>query len=367
MRILLQSASLLPSSDGSHTQIIKTKEYLEKFGVRVDFSFDLKPDLSRYDIVHLFNIQKPYETFKQCLNARRQHKKVVLSPIYHNVTEWNQKGRIGREKIFHSLVRDRNLNELIKTVSRFLKGKSSFFEIITEIKTNYLSQQRLILELSDIWLVNSQMEYERIVEDFGLEHSYQVAYCGVSPIFSEGDRNKFISKFKIKDFILCVSRFESRKNQLSAIRALKDTDLALVFVGPVNPFHKAYYRKCKSEATKNMIFLDEISSFKELASVYAAAKVHILASWFETCGLVNLEAAIAGCNIVVSDRGYTKEYLKDYTWYCDPSSIRSIRQAISDAYYSKRTPDLKIYIVNNYTWDKTAKETLNAYQRILSK
>ena len=75
---------------------------------------------------------------------------------------------------------------------------------------------------------------------------------------------------------------------------------------------------------------------------------------------------IAGCNVVVSDRGYTKEYFKDYAWYCDPSRIDSIRQAILDAHHNQRNLELKRYIVENYTWDKMAEETLKAYEHLFS-
>ena len=40
-----------------------------------------------------------------------------------------------------------------------------------------------------------------------------------------------------------------------------------------------------------------------LASAYAAAAVHVLPSWMETCGLVSLEVALAGAPLVGSTSG----------------------------------------------------------------
>ena len=70
----------------------------------------------------------------------------------------------------------------------------------------------------------------------------------------------------------------------------------------------------------------------ELAPLYRASKVHALPSWSETTGLVSLEAALCGCNIVTTDRGYTRDYFGDMAWYCDPYDNRSIRRAVEAAH-----------------------------------
>ena len=104
---------------------------------------------------------------------------------------------------------------------------------------------------------------------------------------------------------------------------------------------------------------------ESLASAYHAAKVHALPSWFETPGLVNLEAGLAECNIVATDKGSTKEYLLDYAWYCDPASTTSIRRAVLDAFSAKKSPDLRKFILANFSWEQAAEKTLRVYERVL--
>ena len=66
MKVLFQSRKTLYSVPGGDTtQITKTKEYLEKLGVEVDVSLELNPDVSRYDIVHVFNLMRPLELYLQ--------------------------------------------------------------------------------------------------------------------------------------------------------------------------------------------------------------------------------------------------------------------------------------------------------------
>jgi len=40
----------------------------------------------------------------------------------------------------------------------------------------------------------------------------------------------------------------------------------------------------------------------------ADIQVHMLPSWFETTGLSSIEAAVMHCNIVITDKGDTREY-----------------------------------------------------------
>ena len=50
MKILFQSRkTLFTAPGGDTTQILKTKEYLEKAGCIVDITLELEPDLSGYD------------------------------------------------------------------------------------------------------------------------------------------------------------------------------------------------------------------------------------------------------------------------------------------------------------------------------
>jgi glycosyltransferase involved in cell wall biosynthesis len=81
----------------------------------------------------------------------------------------------------------------------------------------------------------------------------------------------------------------------------------------------------------------------------------------ETPGLSSLEAAAMGCNIVVTKKGDTEDYFEDYAFYCEPDDVASIKNAIDLAYNSPVNPRLKQKILENYTWEKTAEETIKGY------
>ena len=73
MKVLFQSrTNLFEAPGGDMVQMLKTKEFLEKLGVQIDISLDFEPDLSGYDLVHLFNLMEPQDIYRQMLNAKKQ-------------------------------------------------------------------------------------------------------------------------------------------------------------------------------------------------------------------------------------------------------------------------------------------------------
>ena len=86
---------------------------------------------------------------------------------------------------------------------------------------------------------------------------------------------------------------------------------------------------------------------------------------FETPGLVALEAGLAGCNIVITNQGSTKEYFRNHAFYVNPSSITDLKKQLKIAFEQPKSSELKKIILENYTWDKVAEETLRAYRQII--
>ena len=102
MRVLLQNrTSYQRSWAGDSTQIVKTCEYLNKLvGVEAEISTEPTPDLSGFDLVHLFNLVPVEETYHQFRNARLQGRKTVLSTIYWDPGEYLEKTQ--QTKVFEA-------------------------------------------------------------------------------------------------------------------------------------------------------------------------------------------------------------------------------------------------------------------------
>ncbi|PJA40903.1 hypothetical protein CO178_01385, partial [candidate division WWE3 bacterium CG_4_9_14_3_um_filter_34_6] len=181
-----------------------------------------------------------------------------------------------------------------------------------------------------------------------------------------------LSNFKV---ILNVGRIEPRKNQLNLIKAfenLKNDELlnnfGLIFIGAYTERSYEYvYRFKKAIKNNSNIYHFGAVSPEIVASAMNRDGVYVHPSWFETTGLVCIEAAMAGMQLVATgDR--VKEYLGDNAYYCDPKDVKSIEDAILKSVKSpKNISRLQKDIEDKYTWNKTAKQTISVYEKILEK
>lgn len=358
--LLLSRASLYKVIGGDTIQMEQTAAYLRRLGLSVDIRLADDRDIvyEDYDLLHAFNIIRPSDIL---FHMERSKLPLVLSPIYleygtasneayHPLLKWLM-NTLGNYK-----------GEYLKNVGRAVLKR----ERILSWKYLYWGQYKsiaYILQRCAMLLPNSESEYRRLKRDFRAAGEYRVVPNAVD-----------LDLFHIEDTgsdrdhhtVLCAARFEPRKNQLNVIRALNNTDFKVTFVGAPAPSHHQYYQQCKMEAADNIHFID-FTTQDQLATLYQAHKVHILASWFETTGLSSLEAAACGCNIVITDCGDTTDYFGNEAVYCLPGNIQSIAEAVAKAASLPYQQTLLHRIQQQFSWQQTAEQTLIAYKRVLNK
>lgn len=334
MRVILGNRATSPTVlGGDAIQQRKTGEALERLGVEVVLAHGEIKTFKGIDLVHLFNIIPVENTLTLFKQAKAAGVPVVLSPIYWDATEF-----------------------LMHTQS---KRERDYLEWWQRTR----GQRLLLVREADYLLPNGVAEAELLIREFGTIAPYQIVPNAADKIFYYGNPERFRRRYKQRKFILCVGRICRRKNQLSLIRALQNLDIDLVFVGPVDDY--PYYRECRNEKTRcHVHFIDTMDQY-ELSSVYAAAEVQVLPSWYETPGLASLEAALAGCKIVTTGRGTAREYFGDAAWYCEPGDLDSIRLAVQNALSHPVDRGLREKIRQNYNWDRVGRLTLTAYQHVL--
>jgi glycosyltransferase involved in cell wall biosynthesis len=360
MRVLMIARKTLNTSPGGDTiQIKSTAEYLKRLSIDVDIHIgDSIIDYSNYDIMHFFNIIRPDDIIPHVFKSNLPF---VVSTVYVDYSEYekNRGGLLGLlAYIFSS-----DKMEYIKAIARFFKNgdkiNSKYY-----LLNGHKASVKYVANKASLLLPNSHSEYNRFVKKYNIETPYFKIPNAIDILtFSKNIKpnNKF------KNHVLCVGRIEGRKNQLNLIKALKDTDLLLTIIGKPSPNHIAYFSECIKliEENDNMFYIEHIEHI-QLASIYKSAKVHVLPSWFETTGLSSIEAAIMECNIVITPKGDTQEYFKDFAYYCQPDDINSIKNAVLKAFYEPYNSALKELILEKYVWEQTAKQTLNAYNSVLN-
>ena len=350
-------STLYVAPGGDTVQVLQTANFLRKLGVDADILLTSQDiDYERYDLLHFINIIRPSDIL---FHINKTKTPFVLSPILVDYSEYDKKHRKG----FSGAVLRRfsaNGNEYIKTFARWIKGR----DLMKSKSYLWKGQRRSILEVlrrATIILPNSEAEYRRLKDLYGIEKDYVVVPNGIdTSLFAPGGQTVREDKF-----ILCAARIEGIKNQLNLIKALNNTDYTLMLVGSSTPNQKEYYDNCRKIAAKNILFRDHVPQ-EVLLSYYRKAKVHALPSWFETCGLSSLEAAAMGCNLTITDKGYTREYFGNDAFYCDPGDPESIFNAIESASKNNGKTTLQEKVLKNYTWQKAAAITAEAYKKAIS-
>lgn len=297
MRVLFWTyPAAFQAPGGGETILLKTREYLQQTGLEIDLFDQWSTKLRDYSLVHCFHSVYPefWESVKDA-GAR-----LVVTPTHWPTTD--RKLRVWR---------------WLKRRGRTLAGVRGPYKDINYYYT-----------LADAILPSSQIEVDLLQQFCAVRREKMtVVRNGVDPRFVGARADAFVDRYGLRDFVLCVGRIMPRKNQLRIIRALKGSDAPVVFIGAPDPDAGDYFERCRREAGRNVHFLGWIDHESPLLSAaFAAARVFLMPSAVDIAPLAVLEAAAAGCSIVVTPIGSAREYYGDGAYYVDPSSETDIRE-----------------------------------------
>ena len=357
MRVVFISRATLHTVAGGDTiQILQTAKELRKLGISVDVKLTHEEiDYSIYDLLHFFNIIRPADIL---FHTQKTDKPFVVTTILIDYSAYDKAYRKGVAGFFLRFLSKDNL-EYVKAIARFLKGQD---KLVTRSYL-WMGQYKCIVRIlssASVLFSNSFMETRTIGQRFNCNTKCIPVSNGVDPeLFSFNE-----TEGKDDLLVLCAARIEGIKNQINLIKALNNTKYTLILIGSASPNQQDYYKACRRIAASNIRFLGPLDQ-AALKFYYQRAKVHVLPSWFEACGLSSMEAAAMGCNIVISANGYTREYYEDYAYYCDPGSPASILNAINKAAAAGLPEMLREKILSEYTWPKAAERISGAYHHII--
>ncbi|MEQ9310411.1 MAG: glycosyltransferase [Balneolaceae bacterium] len=323
---------------GVRTQAIQTAEALKKLGVEVQFVSPWQQSLE-FDLAHIF-VAGP-STIGIIQRCKELGIKTALSPVYFS----NRSAPV----IASSL-------KIEKLISKIGPGIRSDFGI-----------KATACNLADVILPNTTSEANLIAKGFGIDPSkINVVPNGVESRFVDTSSDLFVEKYGIKNFVLFVGQAGAqRKNVIKLIEAAPNIQSQIVIIGSF--YDDNYGNKCRQLASKstNLTLIDTLEHNSELlSSAYATCHTFVLPSFYETPGIAAMEAALAGANIVITERGGTNNYFKNWAEYITPESTKSIYEAINQSLKKEKKNELKTHILNNFTWDKVAEKTLENYKKL---
>lgn len=170
-----------------------------------------------------------------------------------------------------------------------------------------------------------------------------------------------------ENFCLHVSILTSeRKNVLRLIKAAIKYKFKLILAGSIDSEEKFRPIDQLIKKHNNISYLGKVPE-EQLIELYSRAKVFALPSINEGVGMVALEAAVYGCNIVITEIGGPKEYYNNKAYIVNPFDIDDIGKKIELALADdNQQPSLMEYIQNEYSLDTCTKKLITSYNKIVS-
>jgi glycosyltransferase involved in cell wall biosynthesis len=355
------------SPGGPTVRVPRLGRELRELGSDASMARHPGADMTQYDIAHIFNAWAPKTALDAIRRARNAGAGVVFSPIFLDLSMrplWQD----DLPRIFEISESEAELEGRLQQYQADCERQRASTQPPPEPVPGYYSSVRSMMSLADHAIFLSEREKKRL-DLIGADTSRgTVVHNPVDwQLFSDGDPSLFEQEYGIKNFIICVARQESRKNQLMLMRALQGTSIPLVLVG--HAANAQYVELMKRYRTPNVHLIERLPpNSPMLASAFAASRVAVLPSWAEGAPLAALEAAATGASLVLSDESGESEYFGSWARYCDPASASSMRRALFDAYETHRTPEQvgaqKSFIADNFNWDRHRDATREVYRLV---
>lgn len=323
---------------GVRTQALQTASALTKSGVEVEFISPWQEGIEA-DFVHIF--VTGLDTLGILTRCSELGIKTVLSPVFFS-------------------------NRSASLISTSLKAEKVLSKVGSGIRSDFGIKAEAC-SIADLVLPNTSAEAILIEKGFGINSAkIEVIPNGVELRFANATPDLFVQKYGLRDFVLFVGQAGAlRKNVIKLLESAPDIEAPIVIIGSL--YDDEYGEQCKQLGRKagNVTFIETLDHNSDLlASAYAACHTFVLPSQFETPGIAAMEAALAGANIAITDRGGTDDYFGEWAEYLTPESSDSITKAVNNALSKEKSESLKNHIHKNYSWDAVGEKTLKAYNKL---
>jgi glycosyltransferase involved in cell wall biosynthesis len=227
----------------------------------------------------------------------------------------------------------------------------------------------------------SEFSKKSIVKAYGLDpDKVVVTPYAVSPSFHSISRPTAMrwatSRYGFAfPFILSVGDLQPRKNYGNLIKAFEELIAAfpqlchhLVLVGKETWFSDSVRAAAAKSGLGDRIHFTGFVEDEDLLRLYGACDMFIYPSYYEGFGIPILEAMACGRAVACSNTSAMPEVADSAALLFDPYSVpemvRAMRDLLLDSELRARMERLGAQRATLFTWEKTARQTLDAYYQV---
>ena len=244
----------------------------------------------------------------------------------------------------------------------------------------FLKDMPSIIENSKAIITVSDWSKKDILRLFPIDESkIYVTHLAADPKYKILDKdfckNYIKSTYKIdKPFVLYLGGFSPRKNVDSLIKAFnninkrlcKEYNLVIAGEGK-DDFNKLKELSLSLKSRDKIKFTGYLKN-EDLPLFYNACDAFIYPSFYEGFGLPVLEAMNCGCPVITSNVSSIPEVVGNAGIMINPSNINELEDAmemlLNDETLKEKYSLLGLQRSSEFSWEKTAKLTLNVYNII---
>jgi glycosyltransferase involved in cell wall biosynthesis len=254
---------------------------------------------------------------------------------------------------------------------------------VNSIVKTYTKRVKQSLRWSDLVITISESTKKDIVEYLNVEPE-RVYVTPLASRYYTNYLNENLSDELIKTanynfeipYFLFVSTIEPRKNIIALISAfnwLKEKYKIghhLILIGQKGWKYQQIFEEIERSPWKDHIHHLNYLSDEEVALFYSKADAFVYPSHYEGFGLPVLEAMTLGAPVITSNTSSLPEVAGDAALLIDPDDASCLAEAmlqvISDSQLRQDLIQKGQRRAKLYSWENTAKTTLNAYRALMS-
>lgn len=331
--ILYPEVIISNKSNGIRSQAETWASLLKEKGIEVDLISNWgNYNWKEYDVIHFFGSGS--WAYNVSARLRKINSKLIWSPIIDPPFSFSYKIKMVRDflhRVTFGLIKSRYIED------SFTFGNFSKILVRSEFEGNFIS---------NVYHIRKDL-----IKLIPLSYSLS---CKPTTCYAK------------ENFCLHISSiYQERKNVIRLIEAAKKKKFHLILAGNKgNEEQFSSIRKAIGNA-KNIEVLGFISEEQKL-SLYQRAKVFSLPSLAEGVGIVAVDAAYYGCEIVITNISGPKEYYNGHCIEVNPKSIEDIGNAIINFLEGKVQfqPKLSNFIKEEYSPEKVSDRLIKLYLSI---
>lgn len=376
MKILIDAFGIVNKTTGVGQYSLQLLSALSEIDTRNEYYICLQRKLNdNHPIFNLKN-QQNFILIRDDVSAIGPKKQFY----YYNILRRNR----FKFDLFHSLNSELPLCGNIKSIVTFHDLKyikyPYFLSKFSTIKSKYLryTMKKGAEKASKIIAV-SQSTKKDIIRLLGIEKDKIIVIYEASNLGMYSRKNDDISNSDIfkkysvqKPYFLYVGEKRPHKNLERLIKAFAifkekhdNRNTSLVLTGKKYSTYHEYITTAENLGVKDSLIFTGFIPEKYLKTIYSEAEALLLISFYEGFGIPILEAMECGIPVITSNISSMPEVAGKAALLVDPNNIQEIVEKMNNIVNSKilrkQLIEKGFKRVKQFSWERTAKQTLKVY------